>query len=126
MNTTELDTVKAEMAQPSQITWLRPNYKIVEDEDAFNVHVSLPGVDRDGLDVSIKNDELRIVATRNNDHTKDWKPIVQELQQGHFRLGLHLNVPIKESKIKAHIENGALDLQLPKADELKPRKIEIN
>jgi HSP20 family protein len=91
------------------------------------VRVSLPGVERSGVDVSIDGDNLNITATRSaNEDMSNWRPLRQELPQGDFSLNLRLNVAIKEDKIKAHVENGVLNLELPKADELKPRKIDIN
>ena len=125
MSTTELDTVKAEEKPQSQL-WRRPHYDVFESEDAFDVRVGLPGVERDGVDVSINGDDLNIVATRSEQQESNWRPLRRELPQGDFRLNLRLNIPIKEDKIKAQVENGILNLQLPKADELKPRKIKIS
>ena len=125
MSTTELDTVKTEQAAKSQ-TWRRPNYDVFENEDAFDVRVSLPGVDRSGVDISINGDDLNIIATRSKDETLNWRPLRKELPQGDFRLNLRLNVPIKEDEIKAQVENGVLNLQLQKADKLRPRKIKIS
>lgn len=124
MSTTELDTAKTE--QPKTQSWRRPYYDVSESEDAFDVKVSLPGIERDGVDVTINDDNLSIVATRSSEEESGWRPLRRELPQGDFRLNLRLNVPIKEDQIKARVENGILDLQLPKADELKPRKIKIS
>ena len=125
MSTTELETVKKEQTSKPQV-WRRPHYDVFESEDAFDVRVNLPGVDRNGVDISINGDDLNIVAIRSEEEYSNWRPLRQELPTGDFRLNLRLNVPIKENKIKAQVENGILNLQLPKADELKPRKIKIN
>ncbi len=128
MSTTELDKVKAEQKEQkskSQL-WRRPYYDVFESDDAFDVRVNLPGVERDAVDISINGDDLSIIATRSTEDTNNWRPLRQELPQGDFRLNLRLNVQIKEDKVKAHVENGVLDLILPKADELKPRKITVN
>ena len=125
MSTTELNTVQTEQTTKPQV-WRRPHYDVFENSDAFDVRVSLPGVERSGVDVSINGDDLNIVATRSGEDQHSWRPLRQELPKGDFRLNLRLNVPIKESKIKAHIENGVLNLQLLKADEFKPRKINIS
>ncbi|MGK0310047.1 MAG: HSP20 family protein [Lentimonas sp.] len=125
MSTTELDTVKTEQTSKPQV-WRRPHFDVFENEDAFDVKVSLPGVERSGVDVSINGDDLNIIATRSREDASDWHPLRRELPQGDFCLNLRLNVPIKEDKVKAHVENGILNLQLPKADELKPRKINIS
>ncbi len=125
MSTIELDTVKTE-EKPQSRSWRRPRYDVLESEDAFDVRVSIPGVERDGVDVSINGDNLSIVATRSEQQKNSWRPLRRELPRGDFRLNLRLNVPIKENEIKAQVENGILNLQLPKADELKPRKIKVS
>lgn len=125
MSTTELDTVKTEEKPQSQ-SWRRPHYDVFESEDAFDVKVSIPGVERDGVDISIKGDSLTIVGMHSKGQAGNWRPLRKELPEGDFRLNLRLNVPIKEEKIKAQVENGILNLQLPKADEVKPRKIKIS
>lgn len=125
MSTTELDTVTTEQPQKRQ-KWRRPHYDIFESEDAFDVKVSLPGVNRSDVDISIDGDSLSVTAMRSDQTTRGWRLLRQELPQGDFRLNLRLNVPIKESKIKAQVENGILNLNLPKADEFKPRKIKIS
>ena len=125
MSTIELDTVKTE-EKPQSRSWRRPRYDVLESEDAFDVRVSIPGVERDGVDVSINGDNLSIVATRSEQQENSWRQLRRELPRGDFRLNLRLNVPIKENEIKAQVENGILNLQLPKADELKPRKIKVS
>ncbi len=125
MSTTELATTTTEQTQTTQ-KWRRPHYDVFENKDAFDIKVSLPGVDRSGVDVSIDGESLSLTAIRSARAEDIWRPLRQELPQGDFRLNLHLNVPIKENKISAQVENGVLNLKLPKADEFKPRKIKIS
>ena len=124
MSTTELATPTKEQKTEAHV-WRRPYYDVSENKDAFDVKVSLPGVERSQIDVTVNGDDLNITALRSQEAVGSWRPLRQELPKGDFRLSLRLNVPIKEEKIKATVENGILNLQLPKADELKPRKIEI-
>ena len=70
-------------------------------------------------------ESLSITGTRTHEAPEGWRPLRRELQEGDYRLNLRLNVAIKEAKIRAHVENGVLDLMLPKADEVKPRKIQV-
>ncbi len=127
MNTTELDTTtqSSETQLPGHV-WRRPQYDVTENEDAFNVRVSLPGVSRDGVDISVEGEALSITGTRMADLPQGWRPLRREILQGDYRLNLRLNVAINEAKIVAHVEDGILDLTLPKADEVKPRKIKIS
>jgi HSP20 family protein len=86
----------------------------------------MPGVRREGVDISVDGDSLSITGTRTQTAQEAWRPLRRELPEGDYRLNLRLNVAVKESKISAHVEDGILDLTLPKADEIKARKIKVN
>lgn len=120
MSTTELDTATAKVR-----TWRRPRYDVSESEDAFKIQVVMPGVGREGVDVSIEGESLNITGTRTMTAPEGWRPLRRELPEGDYKLNFRLNVPVNEAKITAHVEAGILDLTLPKADEVKPRKIKI-
>ncbi|PXA03584.1 hypothetical protein DDZ13_11425 [Coraliomargarita sinensis] len=129
MSSTELQTSTATEATPTKSqarTWRRPAYDVSENEDAFNVRVNLPGVSRDGLDISIEDETLSITGSRAEVLPEGWRPLRREMPVGDYRLELRLNVAVNEDKIKAKVEDGVLDLTLPKADEVKPRKIKVS
>lgn len=109
-----------------QRTWRRPGYEVNENAEAYNVRVLMPGVKRDGVEISIEDETLSIVGTRLATRPDGWRPLRRELPEGDYRLYLRLNVPVNEVKIKARVEDGVLDLTLPKADEVKPRKIKVS
>lgn len=104
----------------------RPHYNVSEKDDAFDVSVSLPGVERKDVEVSVNGEYLNITAVRSEAETENWRPLRRELPKGDFGLNLRLNVPINGDKIEAVIANGILRLSLPKTDAVKTRKIEIN
>lgn len=131
MNSTELQTAnktdEALAQKPASArTWRRPAYDVSENPDAFNVRVNLPGVKREGVDISIEDEMLSIIGTRTSATPEGWRPLRRELPVGDYRLNLRLNVPVNDEKIKARVEDGILDLTLPKADEVKPRKIKVS
>lgn len=126
MTTTKLDTTTAAEQKARVHALRRPRYDVLESDDAFEVKVSMPGVTRDGVEISVDGESLSITGTRTHEAPQGWRPLRRELPEGDYRLNLRLNVAIKEPKIRAHVENGLLDLMLPKADEIKPRKIHID
>lgn len=130
MSTAEIDTVEKQAPQAegpaTARKWRRPRYDVSESEDAFNVQVTLPGVNRAGVDISVEQDLLSIVGTRSAQAPEAWRPLRRELPVGDYRLNLRLNVAINEAKIEACVEDGILNLTLPKADEVKPRKIKVS
>lgn len=129
MNSTELQTTNTQDAAPAgnqSRPWRRPAYDVSENEDAFKVRVNLPGVSREGVDISIEDEILSINATRTELTPEAWRPLRRELPVGDYRLELQLNVAVDDTKIKAKVEDGVLDLTLPKAEEVKPRKIKVS
>ncbi|TVP78620.1 MAG: Hsp20/alpha crystallin family protein [Puniceicoccaceae bacterium] len=122
---TELETIQTPENKPLARDWQRPHYTVSESAEVFHVKVSLPGVNREGIDISLEKDTLTVVGTRSQNVPDTWRPLRRELSTADYRLSLRLNVPVNESEIKAQIEDGILDLSLPKADEVKPRKIQI-
>ncbi|MEO0509180.1 MAG: Hsp20/alpha crystallin family protein [Verrucomicrobiota bacterium] len=127
MNSTASDNCNSNtVAQAAPRTWRRPAYDVSENADAFNLEVSLPGVSRDGVDISVEDDTLQITGTRTGVADNGWQALRRELPAGDYRLSLRLNVEVNEAKIKARVENGVLELTLPKADAAKLRKIKVS
>ena len=127
MSITNLDTCKttAPAAAVKPNKWRRPRYDVSENDEGFSVCVSLPGVKRAGVDISYEDDTLRISGSRDGLAPKGWRPLHRELPQGDFRLNLRLNIDVNADKITARLEDGILDVSLPKAEAVKPRKISV-
>lgn len=127
MNHTQLSTAnKQALGQPERKNWRRPRYQVAESEAAFQVAVTVPGVNREGVDISVQEDTLTIVGTRIHSQPEGWRPLLRELSEDNYRLRLRLNVAVKESEIQAKLEDGILELTLPKAEAVKPRKIQVS
>lgn len=125
--TTEIEKAKTgELSTMEQQMWRRPRYDVIETDDDFEIKVSMPGVNRDAVDISVDGESLNISGSLVQKIPENWRPLRRELPQGDYRLSLRLNVPVNEEKIQAHVENGVLELTLPKADAVKPRKIKIH
>ena len=105
----------------------KPWFTTSESEDGFLVEVYVPGVNKSGVEISFEEDTLDIVARRTDATTPEgWKALRREIPREDYRLRLHLNVPVDASKIQALVEDGVLTLELPKAEEAKPRKITVS
>lgn len=106
--------------------FLRPQYQVSADGDDFIVSVTTPGVSRDGVEITLEEETLTVIARRGDRVPESWKALSRELPDLDYRLRLQLNVRVAEEKISAKVENGILRIRLPKADEIKPRKIAID
>ena len=109
-----------------QQRFLKPYYEVDGDEHRYTVKVYVPGVGRKGVQVSLEKGELRVEATRTHLPDEKWKAAHREIPHADYRLRLQLNVEIEESKISAKVEDGILLIELPVAEEAKPRTITVD
>ena len=123
---TQENTATAPAPQADRKFWRKPRYEIWEAGDSYFVDVYVPGVKKHGVDISRDGDQIVISAERTSRTQEGWKPLSREIPQADFRLVLEVNVPLNEDKIGAKLEDGVLRVELPKAEELKPRKIAVS
>jgi HSP20 family molecular chaperone IbpA len=101
-------------------------YEIKETDEAYGLTVYLPGVAKDGLELTIENQELRVVGRRTWTPPSGWTTVYRESVEAPFVLVLTHDNAIDADKIAAELKDGVLRASLPKAEALKPRKIVIN
>jgi len=104
---------------------VRPAYQIKEGDNAFTVTVRLPGVAKDGLDISTENGELTITGKRTWSAPGEWTPVYRESNDVNYQLTLRHESVINVDQAKAELRDGILTLTLPKSEAVKPRKIAI-
>ena len=108
---------------------LMPAVDVVDEESRYVVKAELPGVDKKEIDVTINDGILTINAKRkSDDEEKDDKGriIRRESQYGNYVRSMRLNTTIDVKHVKASYKDGILKLVLPKAEQTKPKKIEID
>ena len=93
--------------------------------DAVVVEASLPGVERDSVDIALDGDTLTIRAVVAAPPEEEREYAIRERFYGTLQRSLTLNVPVDAGKAVADFENGVLTLRIPKAEAAKPRKIAI-
>ena len=103
----------------------RPRAHVTETANEFLLQVELPGVRRDGLEVSFENGELAITGHRAPFQADGAETIYRESRQADFRRVFELDPTIDATKIQARLEQGVLTLALPKAEAARPRRIEV-
>ncbi len=103
---------------------IAPVATVVENEDGYTLHVEMPGVNKEGLDMWVENHELTIVGRRFMPNVSG-TIVHRESRKENFRRAFELDPSIDSQKINAKIEQGVLTLTLPKAEQVKPRKISV-
>jgi HSP20 family protein len=101
-----------------------PRFDIVEHDDELVLYGDLPGVAPDALEIRFENSHLMIegnVAPRHQDH----EFLYGEYGIGNFYREFQISEAIDNQKIAAELKNGVLKVTLPKAESVKPRRIEV-
>jgi len=105
---------------------IKPAYEIKETDEAFGVTVQLPGVTKDGLELTAEQDQFRIVGRRTWKQPAGWTAVYRESADVPFELVLDHDNLVDLEKIHAELTDGVLRVSLPKAAAIKPRKIAVS
>ena len=107
---------------------LAPRLDVVERENEFVVQAEMPGIARDDIEVTLENGILTISGECRNEkeETNGSRLIRQERQYGKYVRSLRLGKGVDEKNVKANYKDGILELTLPKSEEVKPKKINVN
>jgi len=102
--------------------FVSPRVNITETKDGYLLEAEMPGVNKDTLEISMEGNELTMLGRRNDD-PQGLELVYRESANRDYRRVFVLDPTIDTGKINAKVENGVLRLALPKAEEVKPRRI---
>ncbi len=104
---------------------VRPRYHVHETTDAFVVTAYVPGTERSGVETTVDGENLTVIARRSWTAPAEWTPLHRETSQADYRLVFDLDHRVNREAIRAELSQGVLTLTVPKAEAVKPRKVEI-
>jgi len=111
--------------EQDSVVW-SPRVDVEETENAVLLHADMPGIDKSNLKVQLENNTLIIRGERKYEkEDKSDKHFRSERAFGTFQRTFSLSDRIKAAEIKADYKDGVLTVTLPKAEEVKPKEIEI-
>jgi HSP20 family protein len=106
--------------------WI-PAMDLVEEGDHYVLRADLPGVNEDDVKVELEDDVLTISGERKSEHEERKEGYYRvERASGAFSRSLTLPEGIDPDSIQARFEKGVLEVRVPKPEERKPRRVEIN
>lgn len=105
---------------------VKPWFEIKETNDAFGAVVHLPGVSKEGLEITAEENQLRIIGRRAWKQPEGWTGLHRESSDAPFELVLEHDNAIDLEKVAAELREGVLRISLPKHEAIKPRKIAVN
>ena len=113
-------------AQPSSAGAWSPALDVEENEDAFTIHVELTGVSPDDTEITLEENVLTIAGERRFYDEKDTDGFRRiERAFGRFHRAVRLPDRVNASGVEATAKDGLLTIHVPKAEEAKPRRIEV-
>jgi HSP20 family protein len=105
--------------------FVTPPASVSETADGYMLELEMPGVNKEGLEISIEKNELSIVGRRSNPAI-DGTRVHRESSPHNYRRAFEIDPSIDSGKIVAKMNQGVVTLTLPKAEEVKPRKIKVS
>ena len=116
-----------ELTRTSQLLsgWT-PALDVYEDKDHFIVKAELPGMKKEDIEVSFHDGGLSISGERKSETKEGENAERTERFSGKFRRSITLPTRVESSKVSAVYKDGILTVTLPKAEEAKPKQIQVS
>lgn len=95
-------------------------------DDRFYLHIDLPGVDSDSIDVTVEKNSLTIEAERRWDSDGEEQVLLSERPTGKFSRQFFLGESLDTDAIDAGYDHGVLTVVIPIAETAKARKVVVN
>jgi len=118
-------TVPAAQNGANRVSYVTPLANILETKDGYVLEAEMPGVGKDGLEITVENGQLTILGHRKG-YATSGSTLYRESREHAFRRVFEIDPSIDAARIAAKIEQGVLTLTLPKAEAVKPRKISVS
>ncbi len=111
-------------AQADHQEFMVPGVDIFETQDGYALEAEMPGVTKDGLEITLEGNEITIIGRRAKEPVNG-VVLLRERSVADYRRIFELDPAIDTNKISAKMEQGKLTLALPKSERVKPRKIVV-
>lgn len=103
-----------------------PSMDLSETETAYQVRLDLPGVAADDIDIQVNGNVLTIKGERSDEKEEQGRTFHRtERSYGSFARSVTLPCDVVEDHVSASLDGGVLTIELPKAEEARPRKVEV-
>jgi len=106
--------------------YISPEVNIFDTKDGYVLEAEMPGVAKEGVHLNLEDNVLTIEGERRGEEVSNVELVYRETRPADFRRLFQLDPTIETEKITAKIEQGILTVHLPKAEQVKPRKITVS
>jgi HSP20 family protein len=115
----------ANVAAPGSQEFVSPEVNIFETREGYLLEAEMPGVSKEGLQITLEGNEVTITGHRTAESTPG-VPVFRESRGADYRRVFELDPAIDTARITARMDQGVLTLTLPKSERVKPRKITVD
>lgn len=123
--TVQKETRPATAERAQSVQFVVPDVNIYETKDGYELEAEMPGVNKEGLEITLEGHEITITGHRANEVVPG-ETLFRERQGADYRRVFDLDPAIDTSRISARMNQGVLWLTLPKSEAVKPRKIVVS
>jgi HSP20 family protein len=104
--------------------FVSPEVNIYETQDGYVLEAEMPGVSKDGLEITLEGTEITIIGRRQVEPLPG-EALFHESHNLDYRRVFELDTTIDTAKVSARVDQGVLTLSLPKSERVKPRRISV-
>ena len=105
--------------------YITPEVNVFETRDGYVVEAEMPGVNKEGVEVTLEDGELTIIGHRAASETK-LETVYRESSDADYRRVFELDATVDTARVDARVEQGVLRVHLPKSERVKPRKVVVS
>ena len=100
---------------------------VTTDANSVTIEAALPGIKPEDVDITVENGTVTISGkTASERSAEEGAYVLQEIRRGTFSRSVTLPTGLEPDKARATFEHGILRLEIPKAEQVKPRQIKIS
>ena len=115
------------MADEEGLGMWNPAVDLYEEDDTFVIKAELPGIKKDDIQVDLKDRVLTVSGERTHDNeVKEENYYRRERSYGKFQRAFTLPVEVDSEKIKAEFKDGVLQIEVPKPEDKKTRRVTVH
>jgi HSP20 family protein len=101
-----------------------PDVDIFISSDELVLLIDLPGVEKGSVQIGIDEDNALTIRAKNA-HKEPCERCVRQYQIGDFYRSFRIGNEFDKERTKGRLENGLLEVRIPRREELKPKRIEV-
>jgi HSP20 family protein len=121
----EFDRLSRQMLGTGRGRWISMPIEAYRRGDQFLIHLDLPGVNPDDIELTLERNVISIRAERRSMWQEGDEVLIDETPQGTFSRQLFLGDNLDAEQLNASYDNGVLTLTIPVAEQAKPRRVQI-